>query len=105
MGTDRVPRAPASGQNDLHAEIDLLDGARAALSTRSSRRALELVGRYEERYPTGSFLPEATAVRVEALVQLGRAAEARVLAERFIAAHRGSLLSDRVAALAGLPRR
>ena len=91
--------------HDLHAEIDLLDAARAAIAARAGARALDLVGRYEDRYPTGSFRPEAAAVRVEALVQLGRNGEARSLAERFVAEHGGSLLSDRVAAIAGLRHR
>jgi hypothetical protein len=39
---------------------------------------------------------------VEALVKLGRAAEARALAERFVAEHRGTLLARRVADVAGL---
>jgi hypothetical protein len=91
--------------HDLHAEIDLLDAARAAIAARAGARALDLLRRYEDRYPTGSFRPEAEAVRVEALVQLGRNGEARAMAERFVAAHRGSLLSDRVAAVAGLRHR
>jgi hypothetical protein len=91
--------------HDLHGEIDLLDGARAAIAARAGGRALDLLRRYEDLYPTGSFRPEAAAVRVEALVQLGYDVEARALAERFVAEHRGSLLSDRVAAIAGLRRR
>jgi hypothetical protein len=39
---------------------------------------------------------------VEVLVKLGRTAEARSLAERFVAQHRGSLLARRVAQVAGL---
>ena len=53
--------------HDLHAEIDLLDAARAAIAARAGARALDLLLRYEDRYPTGSFRPEAAAVRVEAL--------------------------------------
>ena len=35
-------------------------------------------------------------------MKLGREAEARALAERFVAEHRGSLLARRVAEIAGL---
>ena len=91
--------------HDLQAEIDLLDAARTAIAARAGARALALLRRYEHRYPTGSFRPEAAALRVEALVQLGRDGEARALAERFVAEHRDSLLSERVAAMAGLRHR
>ena len=41
-------------------------------------------------------------MEVEALMKLGRATEARALAERFVAEHRGTLLARRVADVAGL---
>ena len=72
------------------------------MSTGGSRRALETLRRYLDRYPAGSFRPEAIALEVEALMKLGREAEARALAERFVAEHRGSLLARRVADVAGL---
>ncbi len=97
-------RTPAL-ERDLHVEIAFIDGARAALAAGGAKRALELVHRYAERYPRGSFLPEAAALEIEALMRLGRDPEARTLAERFVATHRGSLLSERVAALAGLASR
>lgn len=93
------------GAGDLRGEIELVDGARAALTARSPDRALEIVRRYEGRYPSGTFTPEATAVKVEALMRLGRREEARKLAARFVAEHRDALIADRIAALAGVPRR
>ncbi len=86
----------------LGEQIALLDAARAAAAANAGRRALELLRRYEEKYPTGSFRPEAVALKVEVLVKLGRTDEARALAERFVAQHRGTLLARRVAELAGL---
>lgn len=110
---DRIPRRTSSKRpspanvsvRDLHGEIEILDVARAAIAERAGRQALALVHRYEEVYPAGTFLPEASAIKVEALVQLGRDDEARKLAKRFVAEHEGSMLSDRVAAIAGLPAR
>ena len=87
---------------ELRDQIEFIDAARAALSVGADRRALELVGHYQEKYPAGSFRPEATALKVEALMKIGREAEARALAERFVAEHRGSLLATRVAEIAGL---
>lgn len=89
---------------DLGDQIALLDAARDALSSGSGDRALNLVNQYQSKYPSGSFRPEAAALKIEALVKLGRRTEARAHAERFVAAHRGSPLADRVARIAGVER-
>jgi hypothetical protein len=94
-------RGPAV-EGDLRDQIALVDQARETLSTGSPQRALELLRRYQDRYPSGSFRPEATALTIEAFVKVGRDAEARALATRFVAEHRGSLLAARVAELVGL---
>jgi hypothetical protein len=105
----RAPAAPihrarvgAAGAGDVREEIALLDAARGALSAGADRRALEILRRYDDKYPAGSLRPEATAIEIEALLKGGRQAEARALATRFVAEHRGSLLAKRVAELAGL---
>jgi hypothetical protein len=97
----RLSRARVA-TGDLGDQITFIDGARAAISAGDGRRALGIVRRYQGRYPAGSFRPEATALMIEALVKLGRDAEARPMAKRFVAEHRGTLLANRVAELAGL---
>jgi hypothetical protein len=92
----------ATATGDLRDEISFVDAARTAMSSGDGRHALEILGRYREKYPSGSFRPEATAIRIEALMKLGRESEARVLATRFVAENRGSLLAGRVAELVGL---
>ena len=92
----------ATAGGDLRDEIEFIDGARAMLAAGDAGRALDLLGHYQDKYPTGTFRPEATAIRIEALLKRGRAAEARALAARFVAEHRGSLLAARVAGLVGL---
>jgi hypothetical protein len=92
----------AASTSDVRDEIALLDAARAEVSARNDRGAFEILRRYKDKYPAGSFRPEAAAIKVEVLLDLGREAEARALAERLVAEHRGSLLARRVAALAGL---
>ncbi|MFL5304422.1 MAG: hypothetical protein ACJ8F1_04385 [Polyangia bacterium] len=89
---------------DLHEQIALLDAARTAVAHDDARRALQVLGRYEGKYPSGSFRPEAAALRIEALVKVGRRAEARALASQFVAEHHGSLLAKKVAGLTGLSR-
>jgi hypothetical protein len=105
---DTAPAA-ASRQNraatppgDLGEQIAFIDSARAAVSAGANTRALEILRNYQNKYATGSFRPEATALKVEALMKLGREAEARALAERFVSEHRGSLLAARVAQIVGL---
>ena len=83
-------------------QIALVDAARAALAGGGAERALAIVREYQAQYPTGTFRPEVAAVKIEALVNLRRATEARTLAERFVAAYGASPLADRVARLAGL---
>jgi len=95
-------RNHAAAGRDLADQIAFIDAAREALAKGADRAALELLRRYQDRYPTGSFRPEATALTVEALMKIGRQFEARSLAERFVAEHRGSLLAARVSAIAGL---
>jgi hypothetical protein len=97
----RAARVPTPSA-DLGAEIAFLDSARAAVSAGAGRRALDILRGYQSRYPSGSFRPEATAIKIEALAKLGRNAEARALATQFVAEHRGSLLAARVAELVGL---
>jgi hypothetical protein len=91
--------------SDLREQIALVDAARATLARGNADRALGMVRDYQTRYPSGAFRPEAAAVRVEALVKLGRTAEARASAERFVLSYGPTPLSDRVARLAGLSER
>jgi hypothetical protein len=88
--------------SDLRDEIAVVDSARSALSAGDAPRALEVLRHYEAKYASGSFRPEATAIRIEALVKLGRRNEARSLATKFVAEQRGTLLAKRVAELVGL---
>jgi hypothetical protein len=104
-GPARRHGAVAVPRGDLRAEIALVDAARSAVAESADDRALALVDRYEASYPRGTFQPEVAALRIEALVQLGRRVEARALARRFVAAHGDSPLADRVARAAGLGAR
>jgi outer membrane protein assembly factor BamD (BamD/ComL family) len=79
-----------------------VDAARGAVSKGAGDRALELLRQYQDRYPAGSFHPEVAALRVDALMKLGRSAEARAAAERFVAEFGRGPLADRVLRVAGL---
>jgi hypothetical protein len=109
----RAPSVAASAEaqrgsgpvsSDIAEQIALIDAARLALAGGSAERAITSVRQYQTRYPKGAFRPEAAAIKIEALVKLGHAEEARALAERFLVAHGPSPLANRVTRLAGLNR-
>lgn len=97
---EKMRKRPAPAQvqvNDLRDQIALIDAARTAVKAGATERALVLLRRYETSYPGGAFRPESLALRIEALAEGGRAAEARPLAREFLARYPQSPLSDRVA--------
>ncbi len=101
--TSRRSRATTAA-GALTEQTAFMDAARAAVAERSDRRALDILRSYQDKYPAGLFRPEATALKVEALMHLGRDGDARALAQRFVAEHRGTLLAARVAEIAGLSK-
>lgn len=56
------PRAPTAA-DDLRLEIELLDAVRAASSVGESKRAREVLERYDERFPRGALQREAEMLR------------------------------------------
>ncbi len=99
---EKVRRRPAAAPAavpaaDLRDQIALLDAARTAVKAGSSERALVLLQRYDASYPAGAFRPEALALRIEALSQDGRRAEAQALAREFLTRYPHSPVADRVA--------
>ena len=73
-----VPAAP----NPLARELALLDAARLALSAANPTAALGYLDS-AERLPMRSLAPEATVLRVRALLELGRREEAASVANQF----------------------
>jgi len=95
---DKPSSTPAAGA--LRDEITLIDGARAALSAGSPGQALALLERYRARHPRGMLLPEALAMRIEAIDRSGDHARAHALARAFLADYPHSPLAQRVAHIA-----
>jgi hypothetical protein len=75
--------------DELAQELAIVDRARSALRSGNAAAALELVSSYERSYKRPRFAPEASALRIEALIALGRRAEAARLARSFMANHPG----------------
>jgi len=104
VGAMTAPVPPAvEGKTDsveatssLEEEVTRIDRARLALSNGSAVRALGELDEYDAKFPTGMMKPEATVVRIEAMVQNGNLAGAKALGHRFLSAHPGGGLSLRV---------
>jgi outer membrane protein assembly factor BamD (BamD/ComL family) len=90
-----------ASEPDLHAEIALIDRARAALAGGDPKQALAVLGTYSRSYPRGTLGPEATLLKIQAWVALGDRARARSLGRAFLEAHPKSPLAARVRSLIG----
>lgn len=73
-----APTAPPAG--GIHAELELLGKARAALEAGDFARTLALVQRYDREIPEGTMREEIAMLRVGALCEVGP--KARWLAAR-----------------------
>jgi len=67
----------------LPSEVDLLRGAKRALSRHDPTTALTLIQLRARRFPAGTFGEEASAIEVEALATRGDAEAARAALDRF----------------------
>jgi hypothetical protein len=83
----------------LAEEVRSVDRARAALAAGRAAQTLAVLDDYERRFPKRGFAPEALYLRMEALLALGRAAQARAIAERLLASYPNSLHRARARAV------
>lgn len=89
--------APAASVDTHFAEdARLLRDVRAALASGQNDRALALLDARGADSNAGVLAEEREAARILTLCKLGRQAEARAAARRFLAAHGGSPLAERV---------
>jgi len=83
----------------LGAEVAMLDQARAALVSGDGALAIRVLDDYKKRYRSGHLLPEATYIRVQALLKTGNQAAARDMAAHAQAMWPDSPLSRELDAL------
>jgi hypothetical protein len=76
--SSKAPRA-----SSLFDEQRIVESARAAVSRGDAAGALATLDRYQQSYPQGQFVPEALALRIEALSARGDLTRARSLAAEF----------------------
>jgi hypothetical protein len=91
-----APAPHATLQPSLADELTRLRAAQAARAAGDAARALALLDAYDGAHPRGALRIEAEAVRVLALCDAGRRADAIAQADVFLAAHSVSPLAGRV---------
>lgn len=87
----------------VRVEITMLEEARRALSAGAPARALSILDTYVARFPHGTMGPEATLVRIEALVKAGDRPAAERAAEALGASNPDNPYRSRVHALLAWP--
>ena len=93
--------APSPPQATLTTELLALDDARHALASGDAATSMRLLDAYGARFAQPILGPEATVLRIEALVALGRGDEARGLAGEFLASQPDSPYAERIRSLVG----
>jgi len=89
---------------DLAQELAILTRIRRSLASSDAAGALRALDEYEQRFVQPQLEPEALALRVETLADLGRVPEARAVADRLLKGASGQAYATRVrAALEGQP--
>lgn len=96
----RDPTPAAEANTSLEAELALVVAARAEPSP---TRSLALLERHAREFPDGALVREREVMRVERLCAMNRVAEARALAERFIARYRQDVLTEAMRETCGAP--
>ena len=96
----QVSKESASSET-LSAEVLALDRAREALFSGNAAAALRLLDVHSRTFKAPSLSPEATVLRVEALLRIGRSSEAERVGNNLLATHRGTAHAQRVRSLLG----
>jgi hypothetical protein len=92
--------APSVSKGDaFEVELGLVDQARRAIAADRPDVALSLLDRLDRESRTRSFGPEATVIRIEALMHAGDRSTAERLARDFVARHPNHPLVERVQGL------
>jgi outer membrane protein assembly factor BamD (BamD/ComL family) len=85
----------------LSEKLAILDRAARAIGQKNGAEALSRLDEHAARFPRGVLAPEASVLRVEALMVKGDREEAQALADRFVAAHPTSPFAEKARRLVG----
>jgi len=94
-GTPAAPRRPSASDADA-LELGLLQRARGALAKGDFSAVLSAITEHQRRFPSGRLREEREALRVKALLGLGRTDEAQRAGERFRERFPESVLAPRI---------
>lgn len=83
-GAAPAPVAPRPSTAASLDEAHQIEAARAALSRGDCPRAVAQLDAYDSSHPNGQLKPEAMALRIQALTNMGKTTEARALASEFV---------------------
>lgn len=107
----RTPQPPAQPRDAPDAsvapdseELQLMNGAEAALASGDTERAFSLLYEHATKFPKGRLLRQRQAVHVETLCRVGKIAEAREETSDFLAQDPASPLAARVRGACASPR-
>jgi hypothetical protein len=106
-GAERIERmagaertvAPSTSESALAAELAILRETRSLLGAGDGSSALRALDRYAASFPEPKLQPEATLLRIEALLATGARGPAQVLADRFLAGKPSGAHADRARTL------
>jgi outer membrane protein assembly factor BamD (BamD/ComL family) len=79
----------------------MLDDARAAIDHGDASRGLSILDAYRHRFPRGVMAPEASILRIEALVNTGKQDAAQREGDAFLRANPQSPYAARIGSLLG----
>lgn len=96
------PLAEVVTPSELVAQVTALDGARAALRAGSARQCMALLDKFDQSFPRSGLAPEATVVRVSALLALDQRARATDLVRAYCRSGGGGQYGRRLMALVDL---
>ena len=80
-------------------QVREIEAARAAITRGDNTAAIALLNAYDASHPSGDLKPDSMALRVQALNSSGKIAEARTLANEFVAKYPTHPLVERVKAM------
>lgn len=88
--------APESKLEPVAMQLEALSTIRAALAAGDAPGAIKLIDAFEAQHPSSPLIEEATVLRIDALVDAGRRAEAAAVAGAFAKAYPTSAYGDHV---------
>jgi len=102
--TERAPQPASVDEPTVDGEVRLVSAAQLALRSGNAERALQLLAEDAARFPRGKLTSVREVTHMMALCKLGRTAQARLEAERFLAKDAKSPFADRVRSVCSPPQ-